>query len=183
MFIVFDGVDGAGKSTQLSLIAEWLEVENIPFIQSREPGGCVNAEKIRDLFVSYKMEPISQLLLLSAARFEHLQSLKNENRLILCDRFVDSTYAYQGLFLDDSVIDSIVSKTVFKYPDYVFLFLHHYTNKQENYLDDLSNARLSSLIKKFKARIQSNYIVIPEGSIEEQHEFIKSHFKGFLNIV
>lgn len=180
MFIVFDGIDGAGKSTQIKLIENWLEKNNIAFLKIREPGGCPNAEKIRKVFINNKMESLSQLLLISAARFENMQLIKNENRLIICDRFIDSTYAYQGMLIDENIINDIVIKTVERYPDYVFLFLNSYEEKKENYFDEITNQKKECLIKNFKKRIKKNYILVPNDTIKKQHEFIVSTFKKIL---
>lgn len=102
--IVFEGVDGAGKTTQIKMLKKFFEQNNISYYQTREPGGSPVAEKIRKLFLS-SSENLSleaQILLCSAARKEHLNYLEDIQRIhqydfIIFDRFIDSTIAYQIL--------------------------------------------------------------------------------------
>lgn len=102
-FITVEGSEGAGKSTQLQTIADWLGAQRIPFIQTREPGGTPLAEAIRELVLAPRDEPVApmtELLLMFAARQQHLQEkilpALAAGTWVLCDRFVDSSYAYQG---------------------------------------------------------------------------------------
>lgn len=100
-FITFEGADGAGKSTQIRLTSEYLKSKGIEHIVSREPGGTELAEKIRDLILwGRKTPPDVELMLMFTARVEHVQSLiqptLEKGVWVLCDRFVDSSYAYQG---------------------------------------------------------------------------------------
>ena len=99
--IVFEGVDGSGKSTQIKLLSKYLNKLSIKHHCTREPGGSPMAEKIRKLFLSMKdLDIYSQLLLCSAARNEHLiylEKLQEDEQFefIIFDRFIDSTLAYQ----------------------------------------------------------------------------------------
>ena len=102
-FITFEGGEGAGKSTQIRLLAQKLLDRNVPVITTREPGGCPLAEQIRVLLVKGERESLSpktEILLFLAARIEHVRlvihpALK-QGTWVLCDRFLDSTLAYQG---------------------------------------------------------------------------------------
>ena len=102
-FITVEGIEGAGKSTNIDFIKRHLESSGIDLICTREPGGTLYAEKIRDLLLSGQPEPLSstaELLLIFAARAQHLSesilpALK-AGKWVLCDRFTDATYAYQG---------------------------------------------------------------------------------------
>ena len=103
MFITVEGIEGVGKSTQLKTIAQALEQAAIPYIVTREPGGTPLGEGIRALFLEFKSEqpvPLAELLLIFAARAQHvariIQPALEQNYWVLCDRFSDSTYAYQG---------------------------------------------------------------------------------------
>ncbi|HMS44847.1 MAG TPA: dTMP kinase [Alphaproteobacteria bacterium] len=102
VFITFEGGEGAGKSTQASLLATALEQKGYAVIKTREPGGVSIAERIRDILVNQPnpLNPISQLLLLNVARLEHLNNLIipsiKQGKIVICDRFYDSTMAYQG---------------------------------------------------------------------------------------
>lgn len=102
-FLTFEGIEGVGKTTQVSLLAGALAHRHIPHIVTREPGGTPLAESIRDLVLSARQEalpPVAELLLMFAARAVHLDNLIEPNlrdgRWVICDRFTDATYAYQG---------------------------------------------------------------------------------------
>lgn len=102
-FITFEGGEGAGKSTQARLLAERLRSTGHTVIETREPGGTKRGEKIRELILSGKAKqygPIGEAVLFSAARDDHVQEVINpalkRGDWVLCDRFSDSTAAYQG---------------------------------------------------------------------------------------
>ncbi len=100
LFITFEGTEGAGKSTLITELARLLESEGYSVVTTREPGGSKVAEKIRSLILSEEMDPWTEAFLYEAARAEHLQktilpALKKK-AIVLCDRFTDSTLAYQG---------------------------------------------------------------------------------------
>lgn len=101
--ITFEGIDGCGKSTQIDCIARWLDEKNIPFMVTREPGGTVISEKIRELILSpqyQEMSPGCELFLYLAARAQHIdEKIKpalDKGFVVLCDRFQEATFAYQG---------------------------------------------------------------------------------------
>lgn len=102
-FITFEGTEGVGKSTQLANAASTLEVLGIEYIVTREPGGTPMAESIRELLLAPRDEPVNEtteLLLMFAARAQHLHTRilpeLEAGRWVLCDRFTDATFAYQG---------------------------------------------------------------------------------------
>ena len=103
LFITIEGVEGAGKSTNIRVIEEFLSEWKLDYILTREPGGTLIAEEIRELLLMHheeKMDATTELLLIFAARAQHLstkirQTLA-EGTWVLCDRFTDATYAYQG---------------------------------------------------------------------------------------
>ncbi|MDR9423859.1 MAG: dTMP kinase [Marinobacter sp.] len=102
-FITFEGTEGVGKSTQLKQAAATLESLGVDFIVTREPGGTPMAEKIRELLLAPREEPVNEtteLLLMFAARAQHLHNrilpALDEGKWVLCDRFTDATFAYQG---------------------------------------------------------------------------------------
>jgi len=103
LFIAFEGPDGCGKSTQLRFLAEYLEKSGASVIRTREPGGSPIAEKIRELLLdkdNAQMDAVTEALLYAAARAEHVRKVVRpalaEGKVVLCDRFVLSSYAYQG---------------------------------------------------------------------------------------
>jgi dTMP kinase len=101
-FITFEGCEGSGKSTQASLLHKAFINSNIESILTREPGGTDSAEVIRNLLLhgESKFHPITELLLHNASRYEHAKNLiipaLKARKTVICDRFVDSTMAYQG---------------------------------------------------------------------------------------
>ncbi|MBQ0708431.1 MULTISPECIES: dTMP kinase [unclassified Ochrobactrum] len=104
LFITFEGGEGAGKSTQIALLAKHLRASGFDPVITREPGGSTGAEAIRHVILSGNAEhygPAMEALLFAAARADHVDQLVrpalNEGRVVLCDRFIDSSRAYQGV--------------------------------------------------------------------------------------
>ncbi|WP_323739073.1 dTMP kinase [Candidatus Trichorickettsia mobilis] len=106
-FITFEGLEGCGKSTQCKMLYDYLQSKNIKAILTREIGGVDSAEAIRDIVVNKELLPMSELMLVMAARHEHIQKLilpkLQDNYWVICDRFVDSTACYQGIYPEISV--------------------------------------------------------------------------------
>ncbi|WP_295520059.1 dTMP kinase [Limnohabitans sp. Rim8] len=100
LFISFEGIDGAGKSTHLALVAQLFREAGRAVVLSREPGGTPLAEKLRDLALHEPMDALTEALLMFAARREHLVQVIEpalaRGDVVLCDRFTDATFAYQG---------------------------------------------------------------------------------------
>lgn len=130
-FITFEGVEGSGKSTQLHMLIEALHERGIPFLHTREPGGSPISEKIRSLLLNaehLEMRPETELLLYSASRSQHtFQTIipaLEAGKLVLCDRYYDSTFAYQGAArnLDLDFITELTRFATFgTVPDLTFL--------------------------------------------------------------
>lgn len=102
-FITLEGSEGVGKSSNLAFIHDFLQARGISVVQTREPGGTELAEQIRELLLAphqEKMSPQAELLLVFAARAQHLQEVIRpalaRGDWVLCDRFTDATFAYQG---------------------------------------------------------------------------------------
>ncbi len=100
VFISFEGIDGAGKSTHIEPLAAALRDQGRTVVLTREPGGTPLAEKIRALALNDAMDPLAEALLMFAARRDHLQQVIEPalaaGQVVLCDRFTDATFAYQG---------------------------------------------------------------------------------------
>lgn len=103
LFISFEGTDGCGKSTQIRLLAEYLKKKGREVVVSREPGGCRVGEKIRHILLNAdnsEITPMCELFLYEAARAQHMHEViepaLNEGKIVILDRFIDSTFAYQG---------------------------------------------------------------------------------------
>lgn len=102
-FITFEGGEGTGKSSIINEISKYLKDKNIDFLLTREPGGVEISEEIRNIILdkkNTKMDPKCEALLYAASRVQHLNEkiipAIKENKLVLCDRYVDSSLAYQG---------------------------------------------------------------------------------------
>lgn len=103
-FITFEGCEGSGKSTQLKLLSAYLDEHNIDYILTREPGGSEIAEQIRKIILDGKNSAMCdecEALLYAAARVQHLKEIVapalDGGKLVICDRYVDSSLAYQGI--------------------------------------------------------------------------------------
>ena len=131
-FITLEGVEGAGKSTSRDFIVSLLEAQNIPFIQTREPGGTPIGETLRNVLLSKEGTAPSvtaELLMVFAARAQHLHEViepaLRDDKWVLCDRFTDATYAYQGYgrgFELDQIeaLEALVQRG--RHPDLTILF-------------------------------------------------------------
>lgn len=130
LFLTFEGIDGSGKSTQARLLADALRAEGRDVALSREPGGSPGAEEIRRLLVEGKpgrWSPETEILLFTAARRDHLErsigpALK-AGRIVICDRFADSTRVYQGAAGPGlrRLVDLLHAEIIGREPDLTYL--------------------------------------------------------------
>jgi len=99
-FISFEGIDGAGKSTHIQAVADWFRARGADVQLSREPGGTPLAETLRDIVLKEPMGSLTELLLMFAGRRDHVETVIRPalaaGRTLLCDRFTDASFAYQG---------------------------------------------------------------------------------------
>ena len=99
-FITFEGIDGSGKSTQLAATASALRASGIDVLETREPGGTALGESLRTILLGRTMSPLTETLLMFAARVEHVDEVivpaLGTGHWVLCDRFTDASYAYQS---------------------------------------------------------------------------------------
>ncbi len=103
LFITFEGIEGCGKTTQIALLTSFFERIQRPFLLTREPGGTAVGDKIRQILLSSEnagIEPMAELYLYAAARVQHIRQVilpaLQAGKIVLCDRFADATFAYQG---------------------------------------------------------------------------------------
>ncbi|HZD80158.1 MAG TPA: dTMP kinase [Actinomycetota bacterium] len=130
-FIVFEGVEGAGKGTQIRLAKEWLESEGVDVLVTREPGGTEVGEKLRELLLDHEtghVEPRTEALLFAASRSQHVATVIRPalagGKVVICDRYIDSSLAYQGWARglgEQDVLTLSVWATQGLFPDLVIL--------------------------------------------------------------
>ena len=104
IFISFEGIDGCGKSTQINLLAKYFAKQNKSFVKTEEPGGTEGANEIRKILLrenNFQWSVESEALLFMAARNDHVEKVIKpaikDNKIVICDRFMDSTIVYQGM--------------------------------------------------------------------------------------
>ena len=164
-FITLEGVDGAGKSTHIDFIKSYFISKSLDYILTREPGGTNLGEKIREILLNDEMSPITESLLMFAARSEHLSQLIQPNLkngvTVICDRFTDSSYAYQsgGKGVSISTIEqlkSIVQEDL--EPDLTLLF----DLPVELSIERLNNSRVLDRFEKqnyeFHQKVRESYL-------------------------
>jgi len=131
LFITFEGIDGCGKTTQINLLNEYLKSKNYNTVLTLEPGGCELGKNLREILLHYNgfVDDTCELLLYLADRSQHVQTVILENinkgNIVLCDRYIDSTVAYQGYARGGNIeeinfLNEIATKNT--QPDITFLF-------------------------------------------------------------
>jgi dTMP kinase len=168
LIITFEGVEGSGKSLHLKNISKYLKRKKIRFLSLREPGGSKTSEKIRKLILSNKsnFNKKTDLLLYLAARSENIEKIIKKNykkKIILIDRFIDSTLAYQhyGMGIDKNIINKINLYLLGKIKiDFTFLNLVNMTNLQSRLSKRKNLNRYDKFKISFYKKIQNGFIKI-----------------------
>ena len=168
LIIAFEGVEGSGKSLHLKNISKYLKRKKIRFLSLREPGGSKTSEKIRKLILSNKsnFNKKTDLLLYLAARSENIETIIKKNykkKIILIDRFIDSTLAYQhyGMGIDKKIINKINQYLLGKIKiDFTFLNLVNMTNLQLRLSKRKNLNRYDKFKISFYKKIQNGFIKI-----------------------
>ncbi len=164
--IVFEGVEGSGKSLHIKNLEKYLKKKNISYQKLREPGGTKNSEKIRNLILNKKsnFDIKSDLFLYLAARNENYKSIIQKNykkKVILIDRFTDSTLAYQhyGMGLNKQII-ILLNKFILNKinPSFTFLNIVNMKNLKLRLKRRLNKNRYDNFNVKFYNRVQNGYI-------------------------
>jgi len=203
-FITFEGGEGAGKSTQAKRLADFLRAKGIEAVLTREVGGAPSAEAVRDLWLTKGedyWDPLSELLLIMAARREHLVKTVfpalERGAWVICDRFADSTRAYQGigLGLGPNVVDNVYRVIAGDFEPDLTLLLDlpveeglsrmnarggqddRYQQKQAAFHQKLRDAYLS-LAKKYAGRFKVVDASLAEAAVAQSIEAaVREHFK------
>ena len=184
--IVFEGIEGTGKSHHIKNVANYLKRKKIKFIQIREPGGSENSEKIRSLILNNKstFNKETDLLLYLAARSENINTIEKNagKRIILIDRFTDSTIAYQhyGMGIDLKFIQNInnyILKNV--KVDFTFLNTVSLTNMKKRLRLRKKLNRYDKFNSKFYEKVQNGFIKIFK---KNQKKYIKINSNLDINV-
>ncbi len=194
LLISFEGTDGCGKSTQIRLLAEHLESMGRDVVVSREPGGCRVGEKIRKILLNaenVEISPMCELFLYEAARAQHMSEIIEPalevGKIVILDRFIDSTYAYQGFGrqLGEDCVDTFNRYAINnRYPDITLMlelspelaFKRKGGNDKKDRMEmagknffDRVDEGFKSVVKKYSDRIVK---VNVEGACEDTHKKI-----------
>jgi dTMP kinase len=168
-FISFEGIEGCGKSTQSKMLLEFFNSQNILSILTREPGGCDISEKIREILINENLQAKTEILLNFAARIEHVENLikpELENgKIVISDRFSDSTYAYQGYGFggDIDMITKIHNLTIPNLiPDITFLIDIEVEQAFERIKLRSQNNKYEDLSLDFHKRVRNGFLKLAE---------------------
>ena len=175
--IVFEGIEGSGKTFHINNVAKFLKKNKRDFIKIREPGGNKNSEKIRKLILNNKsnFNKYTDLLLYLAARSENISLIKNNmgKKIILIDRFVDSTIAYQhyGMSVNIGLINLINSFLLKKIKvNFTFLNLVNKKNMSLRLKKRIKLNRYDKFKNKFYNKVQNGFIKIAN---KNKHKYLK----------
>ncbi len=198
--VTFEGGDGCGKSTQLKMFQDFLKKENVDFIVSREPGGTPLGEEIRKILLNsnYNISSTTEFLLFSASRATHVEEIVKpaleEGKVVILDRFYDSSYTYQG-YAGNLSIKDIENITEFAIqgtkPDLTFLLDLSYDEAMKRKAKDEKLSHLDRMERKAKEyhdKVREGYlklakqnpdrivVVDASKSVEEISNFINKTF-------
>ena len=185
--IVFEGIEGSGKSHHISVISKYLKRNKIAFIKLREPGGNINSEKIRKLILDKKsnFNKITDLLLYLAARSENIELIRKyyKKKIILIDRFTDSTIAYQhyGFGVDLKLISFINNHLLKKFKvDYTFLNIVNYKNMIKRLKLRKSLNRYDKFNSRFYQNVQKGFLKLANKN-KKKYKIINSNLDIKIN--
>lgn len=200
LFITFEGCDGSGKTTQASKLASYLRSKGYLVTQLREPGGTGVGEYLRTILLNAALTPMTELLLFLAARQamydEIIKPALEAGRIVICDRYIDSTYAYQGeakgLKDEVLVLERIIADG--KMPDYTF-YLNIDLSEAMRRLEarmDYNDNKFDIASEDFKIKVHKGFIersrkykhriltIDGTGSVDEVAQRIQSHLNNLL---
>ena len=181
--IVFEGIEGSGKSHHISVVSRYLTKKKINYIKIREPGGNPNSEKIRKLILNNKsnFNQNTDLLLYMAARSENIDVIKKSfnKKIILIDRFTDSTIAYQhfGMGVDINIIENL-NKYLLKNIKVSFTFLNivNRRNLQERLKKRKSLNRYDKFNMSFYKKVQNGFLKLSKKQ-KSKYQLIDSNLE------
>ena len=197
--IVFEGIEGSGKSHHINKVSKYLDKKKIDYIKIREPGGSLNSEKIRRLILNKKsnFNIYPDLLLYLAARSENINLIKKsyKKKIILIDRFIDSTIAYQhfGMGADLKIIN-LINKLLLKNINVSFTFLNVVNkknlfqrlkkrknlNRYDQFNMNFYNKVQEGFLKLAKSKKKSYKIINSNLDIKKNEYLIKNQLKKLI---
>jgi len=202
IFISFEGSDGSGKSTQFKLFADYLRNNEFEIVLTREPGGTPISEDIRKILLdpsNTEMDPMTEVLLFAASRAQHVSQLikpsLEEGKIVLCDRFLDSSIAYQGYGRQMGDCVRIINEYAVRgiMPDITFfLDLDPDEGRKRNVAAGKKD-RMELEMMEFHKRVYTGYKELAEiyknrfvtidasKSIECVAEEVRSHFERYIS--
>ncbi len=177
-FITFEGIDGSGKSTQINMLSSWLDDKNIPNIIVREPGGTSVSEKVRDVLLDRKNLNLSsnaESLLFLSARAQLVNEViipaLEDDKYVICDRYIDSTIAYQGFGrgLDVELLKKMNHFAINGLYPHLTFFLHITVEESILRRSSESDDRMESSGNGFLSSVNEGYLQIlqQESRIED----------------
>jgi len=163
MFVVFEGSDGSGKTTVLNMVCSWLTEIKKEFIATREPGGTDLGKKIRKILMEDDISNLSELALFFSDRAENIEKnvIPNKDKIVISDRHVDSTIAYQcygrGLLNENTLrkINSIFTQNVS--PDKIFVLDVSYEEAKNRMQQRVEQTKFDKMDREFFLKLQSYY--------------------------
>ena len=185
--IVFEGIEGSGKTHHLNKISKYRKKRKLSFIKIREPGGSLNSEKIRKLILNKKsnFNKNTDLLLYLASRSENINLLRKyyKKKIILIDRFVDSTIAYQhyGMGVNLNLINSINKNILSNFKvSFTFLNLVNHKNMVKRLKLRKSTNRYDNFKKNFYNKVQKGFVKLSNKN-KRKYQIIDSNLDIKLN--
>jgi len=179
--IAFEGIEGSGKTFHINNVSKYLKKKNISHIKLREPGGSKNSEKIRNLILNNKSDfkKNTDLLLYLAARSENIEYLKKyyKKKIILLDRFTDSTIAYQhfGMGVNLEILNKVNNHLLKSFKvDFTFLNTVSEKNMKKRLKERKKLNRYDKFEKKFYYRVQKGFIKISKN--KKNYKIINSNY-------
>jgi len=194
--IIFEGIETSGKTTNIKIISNYLKKINRKFIKIREPGGCNNSELIRSLILNKKsnFNLISDFLLMMASRSENIDKIIKNNykkKIILIDRFSDSTFAYQhyGMGINLNLIKKINNLIIGKFkPNITFLSIVNSKNMKDRLINRKNKNKYDNFNYSFYNKVQKGYIKLSKNNkkyviIDSNRNTIKQNSSIIINTI
>ena len=187
--IAFEGIEGSGKTFHINYVSDYLKQKKISYIKLREPGGSKNSEKIRKLILNNKsnFKKNTDLLLYLAARSENIEYLKKfyKKKIILLDRFTDSTIAYQhyGMGINSTILKKINNYLLKNFKvDFTFLNIVNINNMKKRLHQRKKLNRYDKFKDNFYKKVQNGFLKIAKRK-KSTYQIINSNLSIKLNKV